>query len=83
MTYAVLEAGDADGEQLQQPTKLGRGHVHGPLLDQALLGVLHDPEEADEQVAAGLCCQAATGLRGLRQRGTRSRLLCETAFEQV
>lgn len=55
--YPVLKAGDADGEEFQQTAQLRGRHVHGPALDQILVCILDNPQEAHEQIAAGLCCQ--------------------------
>lgn len=57
--HPVVEAGGADGEELEEATQLRRGDVHYPALDQTLVCIFHDPQETHKQVTAGLGRQLA------------------------
>lgn len=73
----VLEAGDADREELQQFVELWWRHIHGPALDQAPVGILHHPQETHQQVAACVCSQGGYRLHLLgRTEGITTFLVC-------
>ena len=69
-SYSVLEAGDADGEELEEAAELRGGHVNQPALDQALISVLHDPQETHQQIAARLCRQRVADFTRLWDKDT-------------
>lgn len=68
-TDPVLKTRHADSENLQQLVELRGGHVHSPALDKTPVGILHHPQEAHQQVTAGVCRQGGYRLPLLGQRG--------------
>lgn len=70
--HLVLETRDTDEKEIQDPIELHGWQVGNPLPDEALVGVLHDPEETDHEVAGGVSIQHVVllvGLQGGRGRG--------------
>lgn len=68
--HPVVEAGGADGEDLEEATELRGGYVHYPTQDQTLVCSLHDPQETHQQITAGLCRKCATASTRLWNKQT-------------
>lgn len=64
-TCLVFKAGDTDEQQVQNPIELHGRQVSDPLPDEALISIFHDPQEANHEVAGGVCIQHVVLLIGL------------------
>ena len=53
-THFVLEAGEGDPENLQEILQSVVRQFYPPLFQNGLLGILQNPEEADQQMAGGV-----------------------------
>lgn len=71
-TDLVFEAGHADSEELQQLVELRGRHLHSPALNQTPVGVLHHPQEAHQQMPAGVGSQGSNGFTLAGRRNGRN-----------